>query len=136
MQVQPYLNFNGHSDEAIEFYKKAVGAKVTRLVRFRDFPEPKPPEMKPEFADKVMHASLLVGDTDILLSDGRCQGASTFQGISLSLSVKTDADAKRYFAALSDGGKITMPMNKTFFSSNFGMLTDRFGVSWMIVVQT
>lgn len=136
MRVEPYLNFDGRADEAIEFYKRAVGAKVTRLMRFKDCPEPAPSgNIAAETMDKVMHANLTIGDSHVLLSDGRCGGKANFSGITLSLSVMSDADAERAFAALGEGGKVTMPLTKTFFSSRFGMVTDRFGVGWMVVVQ-
>jgi PhnB protein len=135
MQVQPYLfNFNGRCEEAIEFYKKALGAKVGGLMRFKDCPEPAPGGVNPEVADKVMHASLRIGDSTLFLSDGRCKGPAAFEGVSLTLSAANDAEAQKLFTALAEGGKVTMPLAKTFFSSHFGMLSDRFGVSWMIIV--
>jgi PhnB protein len=133
MQVQPYLNFDGRCEEAIEFYRAAIGAEVLRLVRFKDHPEPHDPRMTAP-RDKVMHASLRVGETTVMASDGRCQGRPSFQGVSLSLTVADDAEAERRFAALADGGQVQMPLTKTFFSSRFGMVADRFGVSWMIIV--
>ncbi len=137
MKIEPYLNFDGRCDEAIEFYKAALGAKVTRLMRFKDCPESPPSgqQFPKEILEKVMHASLLVGDTNLLMSDGRCTNKGTFSGVSLTLNVPSDAEAARKFAALSEGGKVGMPLGKTFFSSNFGMLTDRFGVAWMVVVE-
>ena len=135
MQVQPYLFFDGRCEEAVEFYRKAIGAEVTTLMRFKDSPEPHQPGMLPPGAEnKVMHMSFRVGNTTILASDGRCQGQPSFQGISLSLTVQDDASAKRLFAALGDGGQVQMPLAKTFFSSIFGMVADRFGVSWMVYV--
>jgi PhnB protein len=135
MQVQPYLFFDGRCEEAVEFYRKAIGAEVTTLMRFKDSPEPHQPGMLPPGAEnKVMHMSFRVGNTTILASDGRCQGQPSFQGISLSLTVQDDASAKRLFAALGDGGQVQMPLAKTFFSSCFGMVADRFGVSWMVYV--
>jgi len=135
MQVQPYLfNFNGRCEEAIEFYKSALGAKVNRLMRFKDCPEPSPQGPNPVVADKVMHAALRIGDSTFFMSDGRCQMGTSFEGVSLSLTVANDVEAQRVFAALAQGGKITMPLAKTFFSSHFGMLADRFGVAWMIIV--
>jgi len=135
MIVQPYLFFDGHCEEAIEFYRKALGAEVVVLMRFKDTPEPHQPGMVPPGAENnVMHASLRIGDTIVLASDGRCQGQPSFQGFALSLSAPADAEAERLFAALSDGGQVQMPMTKTFFSSRFGMVADRFGVSWMIIV--
>jgi PhnB protein len=136
MQVQPYLFFDGRCEEAIEFYRKALGAQVGMLMRFKDSPEPCPEGMVPPGAEnKVMHAALRVGDTTVMASDGRCTGAPQFQGISLSLDAKDDADAKRLFDALSDGGQVQMPLGKTFFASSFGMVADRFGVSWMVIAE-
>lgn len=132
MQVQPYLSFEGRCDEAIEFYKKAIGAKVDMLMRFKEAPDQS--MVSPGNADKVMHAALRAGDTQLLMSDGRCTGGANFHGIALALSVATDADAERIFGALSDGGKVNMPLAKTFFSSRFGMLADKFGVGWMVLV--
>jgi PhnB protein len=134
MVVQPYLDFNGRCEEAIEFYKSAVGAKVNMLMRFKDCPEPSP-EMDPAVANKVMHASLQIGGSIVMVSDGRCKGDAKFAGFCLSLSVANDADAKRFFGKLVEGGKITMPLTKTFFASQFGLVDDRFGIHWMVVVQ-
>jgi PhnB protein len=130
MQIQPYLFYNGRCEEAIEFYRGAVGAEVTMLMRFKESPEP----TSHGVAEKVMHASLRIGDTTVLVSDGRCSGQLSFQGFALSLTVPDDAEAERLFAALGNGGLVQMPMTKTFFSSKFGMLADRFGVLWMIYV--
>jgi PhnB protein len=135
MQVQPYLFFDGRCEEAIEFYRSALGAEVTMLMRFKDSPEPPKPGMCPPGSDdKVMHASFRIGETTVLASDGRCQGRPSFQGFSLSLTVPNDAEAERLFASLGDGGQVQMPLTKTFFSSRFGMVTDRLGVSWMVYV--
>jgi PhnB protein len=135
MQVQPYLFFDGRCEEAIEFYRSALGAEVTMLMRFKDSPEPPQPGMVPPGSeDKVMHSSFRIGDTTVMASDGRAQGRPSFQGFSLSLTVLDDGEAERLFAALADGGQVQMPLTKTFFSSRFGMVADRFGVSWMIVV--
>jgi PhnB protein len=134
MQVQPYLNFNGRCQEAIDFYRKALGAEVAMLMHFKDCPEPQQNSMiSPENKDKVMHAALKIGDTTIFASDGGCTGATDFQGISLALNPKNEAEAKRLFGALADGGQVQMPLTKTFFSPSFGMLADRFGVAWMVV---
>jgi PhnB protein len=134
MQVQPYLFFDGRCEEALEFYRAALGAEVTMLMRFQDSPEPQPPDMcPPGSAEKVMHSSFRIGETTLMASDGRAQGKPVFQGISLSLSVPTDADAQRLFSALSEGGEVRMPLAKTFYASSFGMVADRFGVSWMII---
>lgn len=135
MRVQPYLFFDGRCEEAGEFYRSALGAEVTMLMRFKDSPEPHAPGMVPPGADdKVMHMSVRFGDTTVMASDGRCLGQPSFQGFSLSLTVLDDAEAERAFAVLGDGGQVQMPLTKTFFSSRFGMVADRFGVSWMILV--
>jgi len=135
MQVQPYLFFDGRCEEAVEFYRSALGAEVTMLLRFKDSPEPPAPGMVPPGAeDKVMHTSFRIGDTTVLASDGRCLGRPSFQGFSLSLTAPDEAEAERLFAALADGGQVQQPLIKTFFSSRFGMVADRFGVSWMIIV--
>jgi PhnB protein len=135
MQVQSYLFFDGRCEEAVEFYRSALGAQVIMLMRFKDSPGPHDPGMCPAGAeDKVMHMSFRVGDTTVLASDGRCQGRPSFQGFALSHTVASDAEAERRFAALADGGQVQMPLRKTFFSSRFGMVADRFGVSWMIYV--
>ena len=134
MQVQPYLFFDGRCEEAIEFYKKALGAKVEMLMRFEESPEPPQPGcVSPGSDDKVMHASFSIGDTSIMASDGQCQGKPSFQGFSLSLTAADDAEAERLFAAISSGGQVQMPLGKTFFASSFGMAADRFGVSWMVL---
>jgi PhnB protein len=136
MKVEPYLNFEGRCDEAIEFYKKAAGAKVGMLMRFKESPQPPSSGGFPaEMLEKVMHSSFRIGDTIVMATDGHCTGKSNFSGITLSLSVATDEEANRLFSALGDGGKVNMPLAKTFFSSSFGMLTDRFGVPWMVIVQ-
>jgi PhnB protein len=135
MQIQPYLFFDGRCEEAIEFYKTALGAKDVMLMRFKDSPEPQQPGMPAGSENKVMHANFRVGDSTINASDGHCAGQAKFQGFSLSITVANDAEADRYFNALAkDGGKVTMPLTKTFFSSRFGMVNDRFGVAWMIYV--
>ena len=136
MQVQPYLFFDGRCEEAIEFYKGALGAEVEMLMRFQDSPDPPPPGMVPPGSEnKVMHTCFRIGDTAVMASDGRCQGQPSFQGFSLSLTAADEAAADRLFAALAEGGQVQMPLGKTFFSPRFGMVADRFGVSWMVVVQ-
>jgi len=137
MQVEPYLFFDGRCEEAIEFYRSVLGAEVTALMRFKDSPEPPQPGMVPPGCeDKVMHASFRIGETTIMASDGNCHGRPSFQGFSLSIAAPSNAEAERLFAALGDGGQVQMPMIQTFFSSRFGMVADRFGVSWMIIVKT
>jgi PhnB protein len=132
MQVQPYLFFEGRCEDAIAFYQSVLGAEVTMLMHYRDSPDPG--MVTPETGDKVMHACLRIGDSTVLASDGRCQGRPSFQGFALSLTVADDAEAERLFGAMADGGQIQMPMTTTFFASRFGMVADRFGVSWMIYV--
>lgn len=132
MQVQPYLFFDGRCEEAVEFYRSKLGAKVEMLMRFKDCPEPH--QHAPDAENKVMHTSFRIGETIVLASDGRCQGQPKFQGFALSLTAADDAEAARLFATLSEGGQVQMPLGKTFFSSSFGMVADRFGVCWMVYV--
>jgi PhnB protein len=135
MQLKPYVHFDGRCEEAIEFYKKAVGAEVNMLMRFKDMPGScGPAPITPGTENKVMHATLKIGDSELLVSDGDCKGQGKHDGFSLCADVRNDAEADRAFAALSDGGTVCMPLQKTFFSSKFGMLTDRFGISWMVIV--
>ena len=131
-QVQPYLFLEGRCEEAVEFYRRALGAEVTMLMRFKDSPDPD--MVPPGAANKVMHASFRIGETTVLASDGRCEGPPSFQGFALSLTVPSETEVDRLFAALADGGQVQMPLTKTFFSPRFGMIADRFGVSWMIYV--
>jgi PhnB protein len=133
VQLQPYLYFDGRCEEAIEFYRDKLGAEVTMLMRFKDAPGPAS-MIPPGGENKVMHAHLRIGGADVLASDGRCQGHPQFQGFSLSLTASSDDEAEKMFNALSDGGMVQMPLDKTFFSSRFGMVADRFGVSWMVYV--
>ena len=136
MQIQPYLFFDGRCEEAIEFYKRVLGAEVLMLMRFNETPEPPPPGMVPPGSEnKVMHARMRIGESEIMASDGRSMGNPVFQGMSLSLSVTSEAEADRLFSALGEGGQVQMPIGKTFFSPRFGMVADRFGVSWMIVTM-
>jgi PhnB protein len=135
MQLQPYLFFDGRCEEAIEFYRKALGAEVDMLMRYNESPDPPPPGMTPPgWENKVMHASLRIGGAMLMASDGCGEGPPSFQGFSLSLSVPDEATADRLFAALGDGGQVQMPLGRTFFSPRFGMVADRYGVSWMIIV--
>lgn len=137
MQIQPYLNFDGRCEEAINFYKKALGAELTGLMRYSETPDAPPPGMvAPGSENKVCHAAFRIGESTVMASDGGCRGKSDFQGITLNLSVASEAEADRAFAALAEGGKVTMPLMKTFFSPRFGMVQDRFGVSWMIYLPT
>ena len=134
MQVQPYLFFEGRCEEALEFYRRALGAEVQMLMRYKDSPEPAKPGMNIR-PDKVMHACLRVGDTAIMASDGFCSGKAAFQGFSLSVSARDDAQAKKMFGALAEGGQVRQPLTSTFFASSFGMLKDRFGVGWMVIAE-
>jgi len=132
--VIPYLFFNGRCEEAITFYTQAVGARVEMLLHFDESPEPPPPGMLPPgFEKKVMHAGFHIGDTQIFASDG-CEELARISGFSLALSLPTIEETGRAFNALADGGQITMPLGKTFWSESYGMLTDRFGVNWMVMV--
>lgn len=131
MQIQPYLMFDGRCEEAIDFYRKTLGAEVGMLMRWKDCPEKAPGMSQPD--DKVMHATLKIGDTTVMVSDGRCTGHPSFQGFSLSLDAKSDAEAERLFNAVGEGGQVQMPLSPTFFASKFGMVADKFGVSWMVI---
>jgi PhnB protein len=136
MAIEPYLFFNGRCDEAIEHYRKALGAEVLMLMRYKESPEPPPPGKVPAGWDnKIMHTSLRIGNATLMASDG-CSEGLNFQGFSLSLTVASEAAAQRAFAALADGGEVRMPLTKTFWSPCFGMLADRFGVAWMVSVAT
>ncbi len=132
--IQPYLMFGGRCEEALDFYRSALGAEVDLLIRYQDSPEPPPPGMLPAgFENKIMHTSFRIGSNTLMASDG-CEEGQQFSGFSLSIQVATETEADRFFTALSDGGQIQMPLSKTFWSPRFGMLTDRFGIHWMINV--
>ena len=132
MQIQPYLFFEGRADEAIEFYKKTLDAKVEMAMRFKDAPDQS--MISPGSAGKIMHAAIKIGDAVVLISDGRNTGKSNFQGFALTIYPKDEAEADKLFCALGEGGEVRMPMDKTFFAKRFGMLADKFGVGWMIIV--
>ncbi|RZJ03231.1 MAG: VOC family protein [Rubrivivax sp.] len=134
MKIVPYISFEGRAEEAIEFYKQALGAEVLVLMRMKDAPE-QPPEgtMPPGSENKVMHAGLRIGQAELMCSDGYCSGKVSFgNGVSLSIEVKDDAEARKVFDALSAGGQVKMPLAKTFFASSFGMVDDRFGLAWIV----
>ena len=132
--IQPYLFFGGRCEEAIEFYRKGLGVQVELMMLHKDSPEPPPPGMlQAGFENKVMHATLRIGGATLMASDG-ASDKSRFDGFRLSLALPTEAEASRAFTALSDGGQVQMPLSKTFWSPCFGMLTDRFGVGWMVTV--
>lgn len=132
--VQPYLFFDGKCEEALEFYKRVLDAEVVMLSRFKDSPEPPPSGCGPADPNKVMHAQFRLGETIIMASDGRATGNPKFEGFALSLTVKTEKDADKAFNALAKEGKVQMPLAKTFFSAKFGMVLDKFGVFWMVLV--
>jgi PhnB protein len=137
MEIQPYLFFDGRCEAAIAFYRSALGAEVVFLMRQKDAPEPPPPGTMPAGSEeKIMHARLRIGDTSVLMSDGRCLGRPSFEGFALSVTAADEAEAGRLFAALGEGGQVQMPLGKTFFSPAFGMVADRFGVSWMVYVAS
>jgi PhnB protein len=133
--LNPYLFFNGRCEEALTFYRTALGAQTKFVMKFKDAPEKPPPgALKPGSEDKVMHASFEIAGNTVMASDGQCEGETKFEGFSLSLTVKDEGEADRLFGALAKGGQVQMPMAKTFFSKRFGMVEDRFGVSWMLYV--
>lgn len=134
MSIEPYLMFDGRCDEAIAFYQEALGAKLEMLMRFSESPDPIPPDMLPPGnEDKVMHASIFVGDARIMMSDGNCGGnAACFKGFCLSYTVPDATTAARVFKALCEGGQVTMPLGETFWSPCFGMVEDKFGMGWMV----
>ncbi len=135
--IQPYLFFNGSCEQAVEFYRKALGAEVEMMMRFKDCPEkPQPGMVPPGSENKIMHTSFRIGDTTVMASDGCSADKPNFQGFSLALSVATEAEADRAFAALADGGQVRMPLAKTFWSPRFGMVADRFGIAWMVSVPS
>ena len=135
MNVQPYVFFDGKCEEAVEFYKSAVGAKVDALMRFKDGPPETQAQMAPGSKDKVMHCAFKIGDTQILASDGQCGGKPNFQGFSLTINAADDKEAEKLLGALGKGGKVTQPLTETFFASRFGMLADKFGVNWMVLAE-
>ncbi len=134
MQIQPYLFFEGRCEEAFDFYKKTLGAEVQFMMRYNESPDPT--MCPPGSENKVMHANIRIGETVLMASDGMCQGQPKFTGFSLSVSVPDAAKAEQVFNALGEGGQVQMPLTETFFSPRFGMVADRFGVSWMVIVTT
>ena len=134
MKVTPYLNFDGRTEEALDFYKAALGAEIGMVMRFRDAP-PGTPTMGNPPPGKIMHSRMKIGETAVMASDGRCGGAAEYHGFTLSLDAKSDADAQRLFDALKAGGNVTMPLAPTFFATSFGMVTDKFGIPWMIIAE-
>ncbi len=139
MNVTPYLCYEGRCEEALQFYRERLDARIDALMRFSEAPQSPGAsagcgEMPPTVTgDKVMHASFRIGDSMLMASDGRCTGAARFEGIALTIQARDDAHAEQLFAALAEGGQVQMPLEQTFFASRFGMLADRFGVGWMII---
>jgi PhnB protein len=132
--IQPYLTLHGRCEEALAFYQEALGARIDMIMRFDESPDPVPEGMLPPgFEKKIMHASFRVGESVLMATDG-CENSGALSGFSLSLALTEESDADRFFTALSHGGEVTMPLGRTFWSPKFGMVTDRFGVSWMINV--
>ena len=134
MKVQAYISFGGRCEEALEFYKKSVGAEVTNLMRWKDSPE-KDMKGPPGYQEKIMNAAFRIGETQMMADDGMGEKKAEFKGMTLAIDVADDAEAKRVFTALGEGGNVTMPLMKTFWSSSFGMFTDKFGVPWMVNVE-
>lgn len=135
MQVTPYISFDGRCEEAIEHYKRVLGAEVTALMRWKEMPDAEPGMIAPGNENKIMHGELRIGQSTVMVSDGDCQGKPTFAGVSLTLSVADVAEAERLFPAIGEGGQVRMPLTETFFASRFGTVADRFGVTWMVVVN-
>ena len=135
MPVEPYLFFDGCCEEALEFYKKTLGAEVTTLMRFRENPDADQ-KCGVEMEEKVMHTQMIIQGTSIMASDGMCTGKPAFSGFSLALSFKEVAEVERIFNALLEGGQVQMPLSPTFWSPMFGMVADRFGVSWMVMADS
>ena len=133
MNVQPYLSFEGRAQEAIDFYKGALGAKVDTIMLFKDAPAEMQSQISPQSKDKIMHAAFHIGDTQVMASDGRCSGKASFSGVTLSLNAASNGEADKLFNALAQGGQVQMPMAETFFANRFGMVADKFGVNWMVI---
>jgi PhnB protein len=131
MQIQPYLFFEGRTEEALEFYRSKLGAQVEFMMRYKDNPDPK--HNPPNSGEKVMHSCFRVGDTQVMASDGNCSGKPSFQGFSLTFNAADETDAKRRFSALAEGGQVNLPLSETFFAKSFGMVADRFGLNWMVM---
>jgi PhnB protein len=131
MQIQPYLFFEGRTEEALEFYKSKLNAQVEFMMRYKDNPDPK--YNPPNSGEKVMHSCFRIGDTQVMASDGNCTGKPSFQGFSLTFNAADEADAKRRFSALAEGGQVNLPLSETFFAKSFGMVADRFGLNWMVM---
>ena len=131
MHVQTYVYGDGRSEEMLSFYKQAVGAQITMLMKFKEAPDQS--QMSPGSAEKIMHAAFKIGETDIMISDGMNKGNPKFDGFALTIQAKDPAEAEKYFKGLTNGGEVTMPLAETFFAKSFGMLRDKFGVNWMVI---
>jgi PhnB protein len=131
MQIEPYLFFEGRTEEALEFYRSRLGAKIEAVIRYKENPEPK--YNPPNSDNKVMHALFRIGDSKVMASDGNCTGKPSFQGFSLTFNAKDEADARQRFNALAEGGQVNLPLSETFFAKSFGMVADRFGLNWMVM---
>jgi PhnB protein len=134
MSVQTYLQFNGRCEEALAYYRETLGAEVMEIIRFKDVPEaaagaPAGTE------DKVLHACFRVAGTHLMASDGMCGGDAAFAGFSLTLTSSTDEETERLFTSIAREGNVVMPLSPSFFSSQFGVVTDRYGLSWTFVTQ-
>ena len=137
MDVQTTLNFYGRTEEALLFYGKTIDAETLFLMRFRDCPDPSP--SRPGLEEKIFHATFRIGSTEIRASDCGCEKPptrTTFAGFSLLLGVEIPQEAEHFFSALSDDGQIQIPLQETFFAERYGIVVDRFGISWKIVVST
>jgi len=133
--IQPYLFFGGRCEEALGFYRTALGAEVEILMRYSESPEPTPPGMlAPGWENKVMHTTFRIGGAVVMASDGCSPDDCRFGGFMLSLALPGEADVDRAFAALAEGGEVKMAPTKTFWSARFGMVQDRFGLGWMVTV--
>lgn len=136
MPIQPYLFFEGRCEEALELYSRVAGAKVEMLMRYKDNPETPPPGMMPPGSgNKIMHCAFRIAGSLIMASDGNCAGTPSFGGFSLSMPAHDKTEAELLFKGLGEGGNVQMPLEETFFSPCFGIVADRFGVSWMVIVE-
>jgi PhnB protein len=134
MRIEPYIFFEGCAEQAAHFYQATLGAEIIALLRYSEAPDP---TMCPvDDPEKVMHMNLRIGDSVVMGSDGNCSGEARFQGFALTLNAKDVNEAEKLFGLLADGGQVQMPLEETFFSPAFGMLADRFGVPWMIHVES
>ena len=133
--ITPYLFFNGRCDEAIEFYKAALDAEIEYIMRFDESPEPLPDgTLPPNFDKKIMHATITVRGVKLMVSDG-CAEELEFLGFRLAISEPTEEQARATFRALAESGTVDIPIGPTFWSPCYGMVTDKFGMPWMVSVE-